>query len=103
MRVMKTTPENLTIAVTGASGVLFARHLLKTAEADARVKIVNFIASENALRVLAEEVGIGGRHNLGWQLLGKKSYTIQQQKNNDIDANTTNRPHPPNSIIVIHP
>ena len=46
-------PENLTIAVTGASGVIFARHLLKAADADPRVEVINFIASENALRVLA--------------------------------------------------
>ncbi len=101
MRVMKTTPENLTIAVTGASGVLFARHLLKTAEADARVKIVNFIASENALRVLAEEVGIGGRTNLVEQLLGKKSRKIQQQNNDDIGANVASGSYPTDAMIVI--
>ncbi len=98
---MKTTPENLTIAVTGASGVLFARHLLKTAEADARVKIVNFIASENALRVLAEEVGIGGRTNLVEQLLGKKSRKIQQQNNDDIGANVASGSYPTDAMIVI--
>ncbi len=98
---MKTTPENLTIAVTGASGVLFARHLLKTAEADARVKIVNFIASENALRVLAEEVGVGGRTNLVEQLLGKKSRKIQQQNNDDIGANVASGSYPTDAMIVI--
>ena len=98
---MKTTPENLTIAVTGASGVLFARHLLKTAEADARVKIVNFIASENALRVLAEEVGIGGRTNLVEQLLGKKSRKIQRQNNDDIGANVASGSYPTDAMIVI--
>src|SRR5260370_5102808 len=101
MGVMKTTPENLTSAVTGASGVLFARHLLKTAEADARVKIVNFIASENALRVLAEEVGIGGRTNLVEQLLGKKSRKIQQQNNDDIGANVASGSYPTDAMIVI--
>jgi flavin prenyltransferase len=98
---MKTTPENLTIAVTGASGVLFARHLLKTAEADARVKTINFIASENALRVLAEEVGIGGRANLVEQLLGKKSRKIQQQNNDDIGANVASGSYPTDAMIVI--
>jgi len=98
---MKTTPENLTIAVTGASGVLFARHLLKTAEADARVKIVNFIASENALRVLAEEVGIGGRTNLVEQLLGKKSRKMQHENYDDIGANVASGSYPTDAMIVI--
>src|SRR5260370_37855718 len=91
MRVMKTTPENLTIAVTGASGVLFARHLLKTAEADARVKIVNFIASENALRVLAEEVGIGGGTPLVVRNVWKKSSNKHQHKKDNICAHTARR------------
>lgn len=98
---MKAAPENLTIAMTGASGVIFARHLLQAAEADARVKIINFIASENALRVLAEESGIGGRANLIEQLLGKKSRKVQQQNNDDIGANVASGSYPTGAMIVI--
>ena len=47
-------PENLTIATTGASGSLFLKHFLLTVERDLRVKTVNFIASDSALRVMAE-------------------------------------------------
>ncbi len=46
-------PQNLTVATTGASGSLFLRQLLLALDRDRRVKIVNFIASDNALRVLA--------------------------------------------------
>ena len=52
---------NLTIAMTGASGSIFARELLIALEADNRVSRVHFLPSENSLRVLAEELEISGR------------------------------------------
>ena len=94
-------PENLTVAVTGASGAVFCGQLLRAAEADARIKIVNFIASENALRVLAEENGITGRNNLVEQLLGKKSRKIQRQNNDDIGANVASGSYPTDAMVVI--
>src|SRR5713101_2187885 len=63
-------PENLTIATTGASGSVFLKHFLLTVERDDRVKTVNFIASDSALRVMAEELGLCGRSNLVGQILG---------------------------------
>jgi 4-hydroxy-3-polyprenylbenzoate decarboxylase len=63
-------PQNLTIATTGASGSIFLRQLLLAVERDVRVQIVNFIASDSGLRVLAEELGIRGRSKLIPQILG---------------------------------
>ncbi len=63
-------PKNLTIATTGASGAIFLRHLLLAVERDERVETVNFIASDSALRVMAEELGLKGRSNLVGQILG---------------------------------
>src|SRR6266850_558096 len=74
-------PENLTIATTGASGSLFLKHLLLTIERDDRVKTVNFIASDSALRVLAEELGIEGRADLLRQIIGTASQKIHHQAN----------------------
>ena len=81
------TAHVLTVAATGASGALFTRELLLTLERDERVQRVNFIASDNALRVFAEELSIKGRNNLVQQLLGKKPEKIQAQNNDDIGAN----------------
>ena len=61
---MHCPPQNLTIATTGASGSLFLRQLLFAVDRDKRVKTVNFIASDSALRVIAEELGLRGRSNL---------------------------------------
>ena len=98
---MRQPPENLTLAITGASGMLFARHLLILAEADRRVQTINLIASDSALRVLAEEEGIRGRSNLAEQLVGKKSQKIRQQNNDDIGANVASGSYPTDAMIVI--
>src|SRR5512146_3090141 len=87
-------PQNLTVATTGASGSLFLRELLLALERDRRVQTVNFIASDNALRVLAEELSIRGRSHLLPQLLGKNSAKFHQQANADIGANVASGSYP---------
>jgi flavin prenyltransferase len=98
---MPETPQNLTIAATGASGAIFAREILRAVEADSRVTTVNFIASDNALRVFAEELQIRGRNDLLEQLLGSKSRKIQQQGNSDIGANVASGSYPADAMIVL--
>lgn len=98
---MAQVPQNLTIAATGASGALFLQELLKVVEADARITTVNFIASDNALRVFAEELEIRGRNELVAQLLGSASKKIQQQGNSDIGANVASGSYPTDAMIVI--
>jgi 4-hydroxy-3-polyprenylbenzoate decarboxylase len=77
---------------------------------DERVKTVNFIASDSALRVLAEELGLKGRSNLVGQTLGlsggrsssKNSLRkIKEQSNADIGANVASGSYPADAMIVI--
>jgi flavin prenyltransferase len=95
---------------------------------DVRVQHVNFIASDSALRVLAEELGIQGRSNLLHQILGaengvsknpeKKNYKntglrkistappnssskIEEQANADIGANVASGSYPADAMIVL--
>ena len=98
---MAQVPQNLTIAATGASGALFLRELLKVVESDDRISTVNFIASDNALRVFAEELGIRGRTDLIAQLLGTTIRKIQQQGNSDIGANVASGSYPTDAMVVI--
>jgi len=98
---MSNMPKNLTIAATGASGAIFTRHLLQAVEADARVETVNFIASDSALRVMAEELDLRGRDNLVRQLLGTHSRKIQPQANADIGANVASGSYPAETMLIL--
>src|SRR5690348_5036244 len=97
---MSTVPRNLTIAATGASGAIFLRHLLQAVERDDRVETVNFIASDSALRVMAEELDLRGRNNLVEQLLGTASRKIQQQAKADIGANVASGSYLAETMVV---
>jgi len=119
---------NLTIAITGASGAIFGREMLRVLEADERVARVHFVASENSLRVMAEELGLSGRTGLLEKLLGgdqgkteqknpsatesqKPSATVRkktsahskivQHANSDIGAAIASGSYPSNGMIVL--
>ncbi len=92
---------NLTVALTGASGAILGRELLRALEADARVTRVHFVASENALRVLAEELDIAGRNGLVEKLLGAPPAKTLQQSDADIGAPIASGSYPSNGMIVL--
>jgi 4-hydroxy-3-polyprenylbenzoate decarboxylase len=56
--------RTITLAITGASGSLYAAELLRAAAHDDRIAKINLVVSENALRVLAEELHLSGRNDL---------------------------------------
>jgi 4-hydroxy-3-polyprenylbenzoate decarboxylase len=98
-------PQNLTIATTGASGAIFLQQLLLAVARDKRVETVNFIASDSALRVLAEELGLKGRANLVERILNSSpnasSRKMKVQSNADIGANVASGSYPADAMIVI--
>jgi len=102
-------PRNLTIATTGASGAIFLRQLLLAVARDERIDTVNFIASDSALRVMAEELDIKGRSSLIDRILGASKtranntqvQKIKEQSNADIGANVASGSYPADAMIVI--
>jgi flavin prenyltransferase len=97
----KSDLRTFTVAVTGASGSIFVKHLLDALDRDARVSTVNLIFSDSGLRVMAEELGISGRNDLVSKLLGRESPKIQQQNNTDIGANVASGSYPTDAMIVL--
>ena len=92
---------HLTVAITGASGAILGRELLRALETDDRVARVHFVASENSLRVIAEELGVSGRHDLLEKLLGAKPAKTVQHADSDIGAPIASGSHPSNGMIVL--
>ncbi len=91
----------ITFAITGASGAVFGREMLRALESDERVSRVHFIASENALRVLAEELGIAGRGDLAEKLLGAPPKKTVQHTDANIGASIASGSHPSAGMIVL--
>ena len=71
---------------------------------------MNFIASDSALRVMAEELGIKGRSNLVGRILARfqnsgqiehPAQKIKEQSNADIGANVASGSYPADAMVVI--
>ena len=92
---------NLTVAITGASGAVLGRELLRALEGDSRVSRVHFVASENSLRVIAEELDLSGRSNLLEKLLDSTPVKTVQHSDSDIGASIASGSYPSNGMIVL--
>jgi 4-hydroxy-3-polyprenylbenzoate decarboxylase len=95
------TPLTLTLAMTGASGSIFAVEMLRALETDTRVGRVHLVVSPSALRVLAEEADISGRSALLEKLLGHTSAKILLLAHEDIGAPIASGSYPIDAMIVL--
>jgi 4-hydroxy-3-polyprenylbenzoate decarboxylase len=93
----------LTLAVTGASGSIFAAEMLRALHADQRIVRIDFIPSEAALRVFAEEMQLSGRNALVEKFLGASPTPnkIVQHAEADIGANVASGSYPSGGMIVL--
>jgi len=93
--------RNITLAVTGASGSIYAAEMLRALASDERVAHINFVASENSLRVFAEELSLSGRNNLAEKLLGVPIPKLHQHADSDIGASIASGSYPTDAMIIL--
>ena len=103
-RVPELPPKNLTVATTGASGSIFLRHFLLALARDRRIQTVNFIASDCALRVMAEELESRAAPICLRKFSAKHPARLakfKEQSNADIGANVASGSYPTDAMVVI--
>jgi len=94
--------RSFTLAITGASGSIFAVEMLRLMVADARVAHIDFVVSDAALRVLAEEMQLSGRNGLPEKLVGAEAASkIQQHTDENIGANIASGSYRSDGMIVL--
>ena len=95
------SPSTITLAVTGASGSIYVVEMLRALASDTRVAKINFVVSDSALRVFAEELQISARNNLAEKLISAPSSKIQQHTESDIGANIASGSYPTGAMIIL--
>ena len=95
--------KRVTLGVTGASGSVFAGEMLRMLVADERVDRVDLVVSDAALRVLAEEMGIGGRQAVVERLIGDGTglEKVRQHGDADIGASIASGSYPTDAMVVL--
>lgn len=93
--------KRLTLALTGASGAIFAAEALRQMHADPRVSRIHLVASPSALRVLAEETGVSGRTQLAEKLLGEAPSKCEVLGFEDIGASIASGSYPVDAMVVL--
>jgi len=91
----------LVLAITGASGSIFAIEMLRAVESDDRVGRVHLVVSPSALRVLAEETSVSGRNDLVEKLLGHASQKITLLAHEDIGAPIASGSYPVDAMVIL--
>jgi 4-hydroxy-3-polyprenylbenzoate decarboxylase len=91
----------VTLAVSGASGSIYAAEMLRALSRDDRVSRIHFVASENSLRVFAEELSLSGRNDLAEKLLGSPCAKLHQHVESDIGASIASGSYPTTAMVVL--
>jgi 4-hydroxy-3-polyprenylbenzoate decarboxylase len=99
----KLNGEVITIGVTGASGTLYARSVLRLLDADPRVDHVYFVASDAGLRLLATELSVvsADSKRIPALLTGTAAKKIEFLPNKDIGATIASGSAPMDAMAIV--
>ncbi len=95
--------KTITLAVTGASGAIFARRMLGLLEADRRVARIHLVISGSGLKVLREELGLdlAKSAEVPSQLLGARARKTNYLLDSDVGASIASGSYPTDGMVVI--
>ncbi|HTS11696.1 MAG TPA: UbiX family flavin prenyltransferase [Candidatus Limnocylindrales bacterium] len=93
----------ITVGITGASGAIYARAILRILDADSRVARVYLVASDAGLRLLATELDVVATDakKLPSLLAGTAAKKIEYLPNKDIGASIASGSAPVDAMIVV--
>ncbi len=93
----------ITVGVTGASGAVVARKLVRLLDADPRVARVHFVITPSGMRVLVDELGISARDpkQMPQALTGTAAEKFEALQNNDIGASIASGSYRVDGMVVI--
>ena len=93
----------ITVAITGASGAIYAQKILRLLDADRRVSRVPLVVSETGLRLIATELNIVAPETkkLASLLTGTSAKKIEYLPNKDVGASIASGSAPVDAMIVI--
>jgi 4-hydroxy-3-polyprenylbenzoate decarboxylase len=93
----------ITVAVTGASGAVYAQAVMRMLEADKRVEHVYFVASEAALRLVATELRLvtPDLKKLPGLIVGGAAKKLEYLPNKDIGASIASGSAIVDGMVVI--
>ena len=99
----KTKGNVITVAVTGASGAVYAQAVMRRLEADKRVEHVYFVASEAALRLVATELRLVAPDlkKLPGMIVGGVAKKLEYLPNKDIGASIASGSAIVDGMVVI--
>jgi flavin prenyltransferase len=93
----------ITVGVTGASGAIYAQHVLRLLDADSRVERVFLLVSEAGLRLLATELGVVASEGkkLPALLTRSSAKKIEYLPNKDVGASIASGSALVDAMIVV--
>src|SRR6202050_438432 len=99
----KTRGTQITVAVTGASGAIYAQTVLRLLDADPRVERVFLVNTDAGLRLLATELDIiaADGKKLAPLLTGTPAKKVEYLPNKDIGATIASGSSPVDAMVVI--
>ncbi len=99
----KTDVRAVTIGISGASGAVYAQHLLRLLDGDRRVEIVYLVVSEAGLRLISAELGIvaADGKKLPSLITGTSAKKIEYLPNKDIGASIASGSAAADAMTVI--